>query len=158
MQQFGSAQKPQSAAARTMPCIRTPGIPVQFAADQTVSCEGPTVTRSRCDHPTHCLQTTKSLTSDNRPATSDNSKSPQDAAIRYEPAAAVNHTSKTKRHRFKLQTMLLTSRINRPPPQHQTKSHSTEKADTLLNTKQKGVAGNLHSDALILTFEFPASL
>jgi hypothetical protein len=35
-------------------------------------------------------------TSDNRPATSDNSKSPQDAAIRYEPAAAVNFTSKTK--------------------------------------------------------------
>jgi hypothetical protein len=35
--------------------------------------------------------------SNNEPATSDNSKSPQDAAIRYEPAAAVNYSSKTKR-------------------------------------------------------------
>ncbi len=31
--------------------------------------------------------------SNNEPATSDNSKSPQDAAIRYEPAAAVKPTT-----------------------------------------------------------------
>jgi hypothetical protein len=45
-----------------------------------------------------CIRVSRdnTLSSDNRPATSDNSKSPQDAAIRYEPAAAVNFNSKTK--------------------------------------------------------------
>jgi len=125
------------------------------------------VTRSRCDHPTHCSKTTRSLTSDNRPSTSDNSKSPQDAAIRYEPAAAVKqHFFKTKpsndnndiinKHFNHNLTRLQTS----PAPTLNNKRQTTTQpffCDAVLAEPQTEASPRKTAATLkMTTFEFPA--
>jgi hypothetical protein len=111
------------------------------------------VTRSRCDHPTHCSKTTKSLTSDNRPSTSDNSKSPQDAAIRYEPAAAVNTLLKneTVKRQDNYDTNNLTRLQTSLAPAHYDNDHST-----IQHHKTEASPRRTAATLKITTFEFPA--
>jgi hypothetical protein len=64
------------------------------------------------------------VTAEKQPADSDNSKSPQDAAIRYEPAAAVSYTSKTNQltlHDFNFNDDYINDSHHYPNRTHQQK-------------------------------------